>query len=72
MSTVPGAKGYDAHVVFLAGADTFRDDEAGRASFYVAATRAKLRLYISGLKSNLLTEVQQVIRRARTLETEGS
>jgi superfamily I DNA and RNA helicase len=72
MSTIPGAKGYDAHIVFLVGVQSFREDETGRASFYVAATRAKLVLHISGLKSNLLTEVQQVIRRARTLETHGS
>lgn len=72
MSTVHGVKGYDAHVVFLAGVDGFREDEAGRASFYVGATRAKLMLYISGLKARLLTEVQQVIRRARTLGAEGS
>jgi superfamily I DNA and RNA helicase len=67
LSTVHGAKGYDAYVVFLAGADLFREDEAGRASFYVGATRAKLTLHVTGLKSAILTEAQQVIARARSL-----
>ena len=72
LSTVHGAKGYDAYVVFLAGADLFRDDEAGRASFYVGATRAKLVLHVTGLKSTILTETQQVIARARSLRARAS
>lgn len=48
-STVFGAKGYDAPVVFVVGADLFPYTKEGRAEFYVAATRAKLRLYISGV-----------------------
>jgi superfamily I DNA and RNA helicase len=72
LSTVHGAKGYDAYVVFLAGADLFREDEAGRASFYVGATRAKLALHVTGLKSAVLTEAQQVIGRARSLRAGGS
>ena len=69
LSTVHGAKGYDAYVVFLAGVDLFNEDEAGRASFYVGATRAKLTLYISGLKSPILTETQLVVDRARSLRS---
>ena len=49
LSTTRGAKGYDAHIVFLIGADQFTIDTTGRASFYVGATRAKTLLYISGL-----------------------
>jgi superfamily I DNA/RNA helicase len=67
LSTVHGAKGYDAYIVFLAGVDLFKEDQVGRASFYVGATRAKLRLYISGLKSPLMTEAQLVVDRARAL-----
>jgi len=48
-STVFGAKGYDAPVVFVVGADLFPYTKEGRAEFYVAATRAKMRLYISGV-----------------------
>jgi superfamily I DNA/RNA helicase len=69
MSTVQGAKGYDAYIVFLAGVDLFREDEARRASFYVGATRAKLTLNISGLKSPIMTETQLVVDRARTLRS---
>lgn len=72
LSTVHGAKGYDAYIVFLAGADLFRSDEAGRASFYVGATRAKLMLYVTGLNSGLLAETQRVINRARDLRAERS
>jgi len=60
-------KGYDAYVVFLAGVDTFREDEVGRASLYVGATRAKLTLYITGLNSRILTETERVISRSRAL-----
>jgi superfamily I DNA/RNA helicase len=72
MSTVHGAKGYDAYIVFLAGVDLFKEDQVGRASFYVGATRAKLTLYITGLQCPLMTETQQVIARARSLRTSGS
>lgn len=67
LSTVHGAKGYDAYVVFLVGVDLFRSDEAGRASLYVGATRAKLKLYCTGLNSRLLTETERVINHARAL-----
>jgi superfamily I DNA and RNA helicase len=67
LSTVHGAKGYDAYVVFLVGVDMFRSDEAGRASLYVGATRAKLKLYFTGLKSRLLTEAERAITHAQGL-----
>jgi superfamily I DNA and RNA helicase len=51
ISTTHGAKGYDAQIVFLAGADLFDLENEGRASFYVGATRAKMMLYITGLDS---------------------
>jgi superfamily I DNA and RNA helicase len=53
ISTTKGAKGYDAPVVFLAGADQFENNREGRASFYVGATRAKMLLFVSGLNSDL-------------------
>lgn len=68
ISTVHGAKGYDAYVVFLAGVDTFQEDEPGRASLYVGATRAKLVLYMTGLNSHVMTEARQVVARARVLK----
>ena len=68
LSTVYGAKGYDAHVVFLVGADLFPatgDENKGRAAFYVAATRAKHLLYITGVeraKPTLLDETVGVMK----------
>jgi superfamily I DNA/RNA helicase len=58
ISTTKGAKGYDAHVLFLCGADLFKPDDEGRASFYVGATRARLRLCVSGMRTGkgLMTE----------------
>ena len=68
LSTVYGAKGYDAHVVFFMGADLFPatgDENKGRAAFYVAATRAKHLLYVTGVeraKHTLLDETMGVIK----------
>lgn len=50
LSTVASAKGYDAPVVFVIGADEFHGDNQGRASFYVACTRAKLALIVTGVR----------------------
>jgi superfamily I DNA and RNA helicase len=62
VSTTRGAKGYDAYVVFLVGVDRFGTDNRGRASFYVGATRAKLRLYLTGVerKDSLVEEVKRL------------
>jgi superfamily I DNA and RNA helicase len=62
LSTTKGAKGYDAYVVFLIGADQFPNTREGRASFYVGATRGKLALYVSGRNSpgSLLNEAAGV------------
>jgi len=62
ISTTYGAKGYDAQIVFLVGADLFGPENEGRASFYVGATRAKLLLYISGLDEpgTLITEAEAI------------
>jgi hypothetical protein len=60
LSTIASAKGYDAPVVFLLGADELATDPQGRASFYVGATRAKLSLCVSGTKQakpSLLDEI---------------
>ena len=64
LSTVYGAKGYDAPIVFVVGVDNFPTDKEGRATFYVAATRSKLLLYITGTESgspSLLQEAKQVL-----------
>jgi superfamily I DNA and RNA helicase len=50
IATTKGAKGYDAYFVFLAGCDVFSADSAGRASFYVGATRSKLCLSVTGIE----------------------
>ncbi len=62
ISNVYGAKGYDAPIVFLVGLDRFSRDREGRAAFYVGATRAKLMLYLTGVKSygSLLAEAKAV------------
>ena len=62
ITNVYGAKGYDAPIVFVAGVDRFTLDKEGRAAFYVGATRAKLRLYVSGIDGgeSLLREARQV------------
>ncbi len=62
LSTVHGAKGYDAAIVFVIGTDRFGTDKIGRATFYVAATRAKLLLYITGWEQGkkLLAEAQAI------------
>ena len=48
IATVYSAKGYDAQVVFVLGADYYDLDAQGRALFYVASTRAKEILYVTG------------------------
>jgi len=65
ISTVNGAKGYDAPIVFLVGADRFGTDTQGRAAFYVAATRAMEFLYITGVrgKPSLLSEAFDIGKR---------
>ena len=63
ISTVYGAKGYDAYIVFILGAENIGIDEKGRALFYVGATRSKLGLRLSGIEKsshNLLTEAIKV------------
>lgn len=50
ISTIASAKGYDAPIVFLLGADELETNPQGRASFYVGASRAKFLLYVSGVK----------------------
>lgn len=62
VSTVYGVKGYDAPIVFVVGTDRFAYTTEGRAAFYVAATRAKLFLYVTGVakRDSLLTEAKAV------------
>lgn len=64
VSTVYGVKGYDAPIVFVIGTDRFAYTTEGRAAFYVAATRAKLLLYVTGVatRDSLLTEAKSVVR----------
>ena len=62
LSTVQSAKGYDAPIVFLLGADLFGVGTDDRAAFYVGATRARLRLFVTGLQiaDGLAAEAQNV------------
>lgn len=73
LSTIYGAKGYDAPVVFVIGADRFATDTQGRAAFYVGATRAKLLLYITGVEhgQSLLTETKAVLTLMTHLEEQN-
>ncbi len=50
LATVGAAKGYDSPIVLMLGADLYPTTTEGRASFYVAATRATVRLFIAGLR----------------------
>ncbi|MCS7041675.1 MAG: AAA family ATPase [Bryobacteraceae bacterium] len=70
LSTTKGAKGYDAPVVFLVGADLFPATTEGRASFYVGATRARLLLNVSGLAHppSLLQECTAVLSKLQAAE----
>jgi hypothetical protein len=62
ISTIAGAKGYDAPIVFIVGTDRFGTDTKARASFYVAATRAKMFLQITGVagRGSLLEEAAAI------------
>jgi superfamily I DNA and RNA helicase len=68
IGTVGRLKGYEAPVVFVIAADRFGVDPRGRASFYVAVTRAKQLLYISGkrtLEPSLLDEAHRAYQAMR-------
>lgn len=75
LSTITNAKGYDSPVVFLMGLDSFESARASdRPLFYVGATRAKHRLYLTGKKygsDNLLAEASEVAWALRSLADEG-
>lgn len=62
LSTIHGAKGYDAPIVFLLGTDLLDLESKGRAAFFVGATRSKLMLNISGIEgpNTLLQEARDV------------
>jgi hypothetical protein len=63
VSTTNSAKGYDAHIAFLMGTETYSIEPEGRAAFYVGATRAKLLLYITGRDGagTLLQETEKLV-----------
>ncbi|MFW6211156.1 MAG: 3'-5' exonuclease, partial [bacterium] len=77
VSTIHGAKGYDANIVFLAGihelstenmpnydqTERSRHETAARAICYVGATRAKYMLHISGVKSEKESLLDEVERK---------
>jgi hypothetical protein len=67
VSTIASAKGYDAPIVFLLGADKLATDTKGRASFYVGATRAKLSLTVSGVQRDSQTLLDEVVVAATAL-----
>lgn len=77
-STPNTLKGYDADVVFIYGADQFNLDTSDkkyppareRAIFYVAATRAKSLLFVSGLQKeggSLLSESVDYLKSEQTI-----
>ena len=63
VTTTKTAKGHEAHVTIVVGSDSFPTTSEGRASFYVACTRSKLKLYVSGIagSSTLLDESLKVV-----------
>ena len=66
-STVASAKGYDAPVVLLLGADGFGVEPKDRAKFYVGATRAKLHLVVSGVPGPEPTLFDEIVATAEAL-----
>jgi hypothetical protein len=67
VSTIASAKGYDAPVVFLLGADELSGSTQDRAIFYVGTTRAKLHLVVTGVKKNTPTLLDEVVMAAKVL-----
>ncbi len=65
ISTVHGAKGYDAPVVLLDITGLDAEKEEDRAKFYVGATRAAMLLVVIGVASDLLTEAEVVLGELR-------
>lgn len=68
LASVEAAKGYDAPIVFVLGADLFPITTEGRAHFYVAASRAKFHLIVTGIDapSTLAAESKFVSELLRT------
>ena len=72
-STIESAKGYDAPIVFLLGADLLPTDNRGRAEFYVGATRSRYKLFVSGVEKdqpNLLSEGLKTMEWLKTTSKE--
>jgi superfamily I DNA and RNA helicase len=67
VSTIASAKGYDAPIVFLLGADELATDAQGRASFYVGATRAKLCLHVSGVKLSTPSLLDEILLASQSM-----
>lgn len=62
ISTVASAKGYDAYCVLLANGNEFPTDVQGRASFYVACTRAIEYLEVFATsRSGLVVEMERAV-----------
>ncbi|NCC62862.1 MAG: hypothetical protein EOM12_18525, partial [Verrucomicrobiae bacterium] len=65
MSTIHSAKGLGAPVVFLIGVDRCQNDDRGRAAFYVGATRAKIKLFVTGVVgANSMIEESMALKKA--------
>lgn len=62
IGSVKSVKGYDCPIVFLTEADEYTTKSEDRASFYVAATRSKLCLYVTGMRKpgSLAEEAEMV------------
>ncbi len=83
ISTVHSAKGYDAGVVFFAGlhdlspdieldkSTRIKSEAERRAIFYVGATRAKYKLYLSGAKIDNYDLLQEIEKTHKLLSDQG-
>ncbi len=62
ITTVGAAKGYDCPIVLVVGTDCFSTLKEGRAAFYVAVTRAKMELFITGVRGHYgLAEEAEIV-----------
>jgi superfamily I DNA and RNA helicase len=67
LSTIASAKGYDAPVVFLLGVDVLSTTDQDRARFYVAATRAKLLLYVYATHTDQPSLLPEIIHASKRI-----
>ncbi|MCL2661197.1 MAG: hypothetical protein FWD64_11875 [Acidobacteriaceae bacterium] len=69
LATVKAAKGYDSPIVFLMGVDSFTESVEDRAQFYVGATRAKVCLFVTGIRGQGLAEEAEAVSKLLATST---